>query len=86
MDQTHHRCSIGNPFQGPGSLQLRVQLLPSNDVIGNENDVTVNFTVGSVNPENVSAIVDDSNFDDVQLMFEARANITIDNGWVKLVP
>ena len=80
MEQTLHSCSIGNPFQGPGSLQLRVQLLPSNDVIGNENDVTVNFTVGSVNPENVSAIADNSNFDSIQLMFEARANITIDNG------
>ena len=80
IDQTHHSCSIGNPFQGPGSLQLRVQLLPSNDIIGNENDVTLNFTVSSINPENVSTIMDDSNFDSVQLMFEARANITIDNG------
>ena len=80
MDQIHHRCSIGNPFQGPGSLQLRVQLLPSNDIIGNENDIIVNFTVSSINPENASAIMDDSNFDSAQLMFEARANITIDNG------
>ena len=85
MDQTHHSCSIGNPFQGPGSLQLRVQLLPSNDIIGNENDITVNFTVGSVNPENASTILDDSNFDSIQLMFEAKANVTIDNGWVELV-
>ena len=80
MDQTRHSCSIGNPFLGPGSLQLRVQLLPSNYIIGSEDDIIVNFTVDSINPENVSTIVDDSNFDRVQLMFEARANITADNG------
>ena len=80
MDQTHYSCSIGNPFLGPGSLQLRVQLLPSNDIIGNENDIVVNFTVGSVNPENVSTVVDDSNSDSILLLFEARANITVDSG------
>ena len=80
MDQTHHSCSIGNPFLGPGSLQLRVQLLPSNDIIGNENDIVINFNVGSINPENSSTILDGSNSDSVQLLFEARANITIDNG------
>ena len=80
MDQTHHRCSIGNPFSGPGSLRLRVQLLPGNDIIGDENDVTINFNVDSINPENASTIMDDSNFDSAQLSFEARANITIDNG------
>ena len=82
MDQIHHRCSVGNPFSGPGNLWLRVQLLPGNDIIGNENDVAINFNVDSINPENTNTIMDDSNFDSAQLTFEARANniITVDNG------
>ena len=77
---TRYSCSIGNPFSGPGRIQLRVELDPHNEIVGNEEDVFINFTVSSINPENSSTIVDNSNFAIVQLMFEARANITIDNG------
>ena len=62
-------------------LQLRARLKPR-IVVGNEPDALINFTVSSLNPENMSTIVDNSNFADVQLNFEARANITIDKGWV----
>lgn len=80
IDQTRHSCSIGNPFRGPGNIQLRVQLMPGGDSIGNENDVIVNFTVGSINPERPSTVVDSSNFDTLQLSFEGRANISIESG------
>ena len=75
-----HTCSIGNPFTGPGGVRLRVQLRPTNRVVGNEEDVFVNFTVGSINLEDDRTIDDNSNFAVVQLTFDARANITIDDG------
>ena len=78
--QTLYDCSLGNPFAGPGRIQLRVNLSPNPRIIGNENTVPINFTVGSLNPENVNTIIDNSNFFVTQLRFEARANITIDEG------
>ena len=80
LSLTHHSCSIGNPFNGPGNLRLRVELDPANDITGNENAVFVNFTVTSINSEEAQTIEDNSNFAVVQLSFEARANITIDDG------
>ena len=80
MDMTHYDCSIGNPFAGPGRIQLRIEVNPLAEVVGSEDDVFINFTVSSINPENSSTIVDNSNFVTVQLMFEAQANVTIDNG------
>ena len=85
LDMTRHNCSIGNPFIGnpslePRRIQLRVELDPRNEIIGSEEDIFINFTVSSINPENSSTIVDNSNFDVVRLMFEARANISIDDG------
>ena len=80
LDMTRHNCSIGNPFPGTREIQLRVKLEPRNKIIGNEESISINFTVSSINPENSSTIVDNSNFAVAQLMFEARANITIDNG------
>ena len=53
---------------------------PRNEIIGNEDDVLVNFTVSSINTENTTTIVDDSNFATIRLDIEARANITIDDG------
>ena len=78
--QTQYDCSIGNPFIGPGRIQLRVNLSPNPRIVGNENTVLINFTVGSLNPENINTIVDNSNFFVSQLKFEARANVTIDEG------
>ena len=77
---TRHNCSLGNPFSGPGRIRLRVNLDPRSGIIGNEDDIFINFTVSSINSENVSTIVDNSNFATIQLEVEARANITIDNG------
>ena len=77
---TQYNCFIGNPFSGPGMIQLRVNLEPSDQIIGNENDVSINFTVSSINPENTTTIEDNSNFATVELQFEAKANVTIDNG------
>ena len=78
--QTRYDCSIGNPFAGPGRIQLRVNLSPNPRIIGNEDTVPINFTVTSLNPENMNTIVDNSNHFVTQLRFEARANITIDEG------
>ena len=78
--QSQHNCSIGNVFIGPGKISLRVNLIPTSRIIGNEDSLSINFTVGSLNPESLETIVDDSNFIITQLMFEARANISIDNG------
>ena len=77
---TQYNCFIGNPFSGPGMIQLRVNLEPSDQILGNENDVSINFTVSSINPENTTTIEDNSNFATVELQFEAKANVTIDNG------
>ena len=81
LGMTRYNCSIGNPFSTPlpRMLQLRARLEPR-IVVGNEPDALINFTVSSLNPENMSTIVDNSNFADIQLNFEARANITIDKG------
>lgn len=73
-----YNCSIGNPFS-TRLIQLRVRIEPQN-IVGNEPNVQINFTVGSLNPENVSTILDGSNFAVVELNIAARANITIDNG------
>lgn len=80
---TQYNCSLGNPFSAPypGSLELRVRLNPLN-IVGNEPNTLINFTVSSLNPENATTIVDNSNFAEVQINFVARANITIDNGYV----
>ena len=75
---TRYNCSIGNPFSTP-FLQLRARLEPQN-IVGNEPNALINFTVSSLNPENISTTVDNSNFAVVQLNFAARANITIDKG------
>lgn len=80
LDMTQYNCSIGNPFPGPESIHLRVQLNPSNGILGNEKNLLMNFTVSSLNPENDSTIMDNSNFAVQELSFEARANISIDNG------
>ena len=77
-DMTRHNCSIGNPFSTP-VIQLRARLEPRN-IVGNEPNALINFTVDSLNPENMTTIEDKSNFEIVQLNFTARANITIDNG------
>ena len=78
---TRYNCSIGNPFSGPGMIELRVNLEPSDLIIGNENNASIDFTVSSINPENTTTIEDNSNFATTQLEFEAKANITIDNGY-----
>ena len=75
-----HTCSIGNPFSGPGMIRLRVQLSPRTTIVGNENSVSINFTVSSINPENPATIADNSNFDIAQMEIVARADISIDDG------
>ena len=76
---TRYNCSIGNPFSGPGgSIRLRVRFNPQSGIVGNENSIMINFTVSSLNPENNGTLND--NFARVGVSFEARANITIDNG------
>lgn len=80
LDMIRHNCSIGNPFSGPGMVQLRVNLNIRSGVLGNEGNVLINFTVSSLNPDNRSTIIDNSNFAVQELSFEARANISIDNG------
>ena len=73
---------MGSLFVGPGRIQLRVNLSPNPRIIGNEDSISINFTISSLNPENINTIVDNSNFFVTQLRFEARANITIDEGYV----
>ena len=80
LDMTRHNCSIGNPFSGPGSIQLRVELAPHNGIVGNENDVSINFTVSSINPERARNINDGSNFAVAQMAVEALGGVTIDSG------
>ena len=80
---THYNCSIGNPFSGPGGIRLRVNIEPRDEIIGNENDISINFTVTSINSENQATIADNSNFVVTQLSFEAKAKITIDNGYIR---
>lgn len=75
-----YNCSIGNPFSGPGSVNLRLNLKPRNDITGSEDDISIDFMVTSINPEDDATISDNSNFASVQLQFEAKANISIDNG------
>ena len=80
LDMIRHTCSIGNPFSGPGMIQLRVQLTPRSSIMGNEDAVSINFTVSSINPENQATITDNSNFALAQMTIEARADISIDDG------
>ena len=79
-DLIRHNCSVGNPFSGPGMIQLRVNLNIRSGVLGNEGDVSINFSVSSLNSENRSTVIDHSNFAVQELSIEARANISIDNG------
>ena len=80
LDIIRHTCSIGNPFSGPGTIQLRVQLSPRTTIVGNEGQVSINFTVSSINPENQATIEDNSNFVIAEMQIEARADISIDDG------
>ena len=82
QDLERHSCSIGNPFSGPGSIRLRVQLNPRVGLVGSENDVSINFTVSSINPEMPANINDNSNFALTQMSVEARADVSIDDGYV----
>ena len=81
LGMSRHVCSIGNPFSGPGSIRLRVALNPVTGIVGNENDVSINFTVGSINPEMQSTLVDNSNFAIASMSVEARADVSIDDGY-----
>ena len=77
---TQYDCSIGNPFSGSGNIRLRVELNPFSGIVGNEHDISINFTVSSVNPEDQANVADHSNYVIDSLMFEARADISIDDG------
>ena len=48
--------------------------------MGNENSVSINFTVSSINPEDPATIADNSNFAIAQMEIVARADISIDDG------
>ena len=80
MTNTRYDCSIGNPFSGPGNVHLRVVLSPLENIVGNERDISINFTVSSVNPEDQTTVADSSNYAIDSLSFEARADISIDDG------
>ena len=80
LDIIRHACSIGNPFSGPGTIQLRVQLSPRTTIVGNEGQVSINFTVSSINPENPATVADNSNFAIAEMQIEARADISVDDG------
>ncbi len=80
IDMVRHTCSIGNPFSGPGTNRLRVQLSPRTTIIGNEAPVSINFTVTSINPEDPATVADNSNFVIAQMEIVARADISIDDG------
>ena len=77
---TRHDCSIGNPFSGPGSIRLRVELNPLSGIVGDEADIPFNFSVSSINSENPANIADNSNFVTDTMPIEARADISIDDG------
>ena len=77
---TRYDCSIGNPLFGPGSVRLRVMLSPLSEIVGNERDISINFTVSSVNPEDRATVADSSNYAIDSLSFEAQADISIDDG------
>ena len=79
-DMLRHSCSIGNPFSGPGSIRLRVQLSPRTTIVGNENSVSISFNVSSINPEDAATIADNSNFALAQMDVVARADISVDDG------
>lgn len=77
LDMTRHDCSIGNPFSGQRSIQLRVELATRAQIIGNENDVSINFMVSGIN-ESSTTVADNSAL--AALQIGARADITIDDG------
>ena len=52
----------------------------SSDIVGNERDISINFTVSSVNPEDQATVADGSNYAIDSLSFEAQADVSIDDG------
>ena len=79
--QTRFNCSIGNPLSKRSLINVAVQLETLGELVGNEGGILINFTVSSLNPENPATIEDGSNDAMVNLIIEARADVTIDNGY-----
>ncbi len=70
-------CIIGNPFRGPGNkVDVMATVMPRRGLRGNEGDLTVRFTAGSLNPENATTLND--NMVSTVLRTGAEADIRLD--------
>ena len=79
--QTRFNCSIGNPLSKLSLINVTVRLEILGELVGNEGSILINFTVSSLNRELPFNIEDGSNDAMVNLTVEARADVTIDNGY-----
>ena len=79
--QNRFNCSIGNPLSGLSLINVTVRLAILGELVGNEGGILINFTVSSLNQEIPFTIEDGSNDAVVNLTVEARADVTIDNGY-----
>lgn len=79
--QTRFNCSIGNPLSKLSLTSVTVRLAILGELVGNEGGILINFTVSSFNQEFPITIEDGSNDAMVNLTVEARADVTVDNGY-----
>ena len=71
---TRFNCSIGNPLIDNARLPVNIAFSPRPELIGSEGSVTVDFSVGSVNPE-VGTLGD--NVAQTQMSVNALADVSI---------
>lgn len=77
VDTTFVTCSIGNPLRGPGStLRVATTFNLQANLVGNEDDISIGFSVQSVNVEAPGNDVNNMAGGSVQ--FNAIADITLD--------
>ncbi len=75
-EETVQTCAIGNPLNSNSGLTVNVVFTPRPELIGSESQVTVDYTVGSVNEEATGTEGDNTRTQ--ALPVNARANIFID--------
>ncbi len=69
-------CNIGNPLNSDAVLTINALFSPRPELIGNEGQVTVTYTVDSLNDEEAGN--DGDNTATQEIVINARADISLD--------
>lgn len=74
---TRVTCNIGNPLEDENTVKVTTTIVPMDSLVGNEDPVTVNFSLTSVNRENSGTL--GNNNASLRFMVNAIADITLDS-------